>query len=180
MKNLHFTFLRILFLTLILSSLSCRRGNKNEGAIDDSLYNDLPPISEFDDFDSTELPADRVGFESMTAVDSSSLLPVYFAYDSSTLSPGEMSKVSSAVDRLLSDNRLGIILQGHSDERGSREYNLALGERRALAVRDVVLSMGVAPDRVQTLSYGEEMPAVEGSGESVWSLNRRVEFQLMQ
>ncbi len=116
----------------------------------------------------------------MSPVASTDLTPVYFAFDSSAVSPGEMSKVSATADRLRSDRSLAVILEGHTDERGSREYNLALGERRALAVRDVLLSMGVSSDRIQTLSYGEEMPSVEGFDESAWSLNRRVEFQLMR
>jgi peptidoglycan-associated lipoprotein len=176
MKHSISLFLRISLLILLAGATACRRGNQQ----DDIVYGDLPPVTDFDSFDGTALPDGRMGIDSMSPVDSSSLAPVYFAYDSSTLSPSEMSKVSSAAARLRSDSGLALILQGHSDERGSREYNLALGERRALAVRDVLLSMGISTGRIQTLSYGEEMPAVEGFDESAWSLNRRVEFQLMR
>jgi peptidoglycan-associated lipoprotein len=173
----HFLpFFRFTLLVLLLGSSACRRGNKQ----DSIAYDDLPPVTEFDDFDGTALPNDRMGIDSMSPVASTDLTPVYFAFDSSAVSPGEMSKVSATADRLRSDRSLAVILEGHTDERGSREYNLALGERRALAVRDVLLSMGVSSDRIQTLSYGEEMPSVEGFDESAWSLNRRVEFQLMR
>jgi len=180
MKNLSSLLLRMFLLLLLAGSISCRRGNKNDGALDDGMYDDLPPISEFDDINSTELPDGRMSFDAMSPVNSAMLTPVYFGYDSSTLSPGELSKVSAAADMLSSDLGLAIILEGHSDERGSREYNVALGERRALAVRDILLSMGISSDRIQTLSYGEEMPAVEGFDETAWSLNRRVEFQMMR
>lgn len=169
--------LRFTLLALLLGTTACR---KNKGDVDPTLYDDLPPLTDVGGFDGTELPAGRAGFDSMQPVDSSALAPVYFAFDSSTLAPGEMSKVNAAVSALQANDRLGVVLQGHTDERGSREYNLALGERRALAVRDVMLSMGVSADRIQTLSFGEEMPAVDGFDESAWSLNRRVQFQLMQ
>ena len=175
MKNNLTTLLRLTLLLLILGTTACRRGRK-----DDIAYDDLPPVTEFDDFDGTALPSDRMDIQSMSPVSSPDLTPVYFAYDSSTLPPNEMNKVSAVASRLRSNSGYAVILEGHSDERGSREYNLALGERRALAVRDVLLSMGISSNRIQTLSYGEEMPAVEGFDESAWSLNRRVEFQLMQ
>ena len=67
-------------------------------------------------------------------------------------------------------------LEGHADERGTVEYNMALGERRAKAVKDELLSQGVGGDQVKTASYGENRPAVQGHDEAVWKLNRRVEF----
>jgi len=72
----------------------------------------------------------------------------------------------------------GVIIQlaGHCDERGTQEYNLALGERRALAVREHLIQLGISGNRLITISYGEESPAVMGSGESAWAKNRRCEF----
>ena len=69
-----------------------------------------------------------------------------------------------------------VILEGHTDERGSREYNLALGERRSIAVRQMMTVLGVSPDQIQVVSYGEEKPAAEGHDEEAWRLNRRVEI----
>ncbi len=129
--------------------------------------------------DPNALPGSRKGFEEMTAVNTPQS-PVYFAFDSYTVAPGEVGKIQEIASALLSNPAQGVILQGHTDERGSREYNLALGERRALAVRELLLTMGITSDRVQTLSMGEESPAVAGFDESAWSLNRRVQFQLMQ
>ena len=89
------------------------------------------------------------------------------------------SRPFEAVHQALRSNaQAGVIVEGHCDERGSREYNLALGERRALAVRAYLIGLGLDPARVQTKSMGEEQPAVFGHDESAWSKNRRVEFIL--
>lgn len=104
--------------------------------------------------------------------------PVYFAYDSSQVSPAERTKIETVADYLKSNPDTAVIIEGHCDERGSREYNLALGERRALAVRSYLAGLGIGADRIQTKSLGEESPAVPGHGESAWSLNRRGEFVL--
>ena len=81
---------------------------------------------------------------------------------------------------LLQNMKHVLVVEGHCDERGSNEYNLSLGENRAQAIRATLVSKGIAADRIQTRSYGEEKPAAIGSGESVWSLNRRGEFSLYQ
>ena len=69
-----------------------------------------------------------------------------------------------------------ILIEGHCDERNTREYNLALGERRANAVRDYLIFLGIAPQRIRTISYGEERPFADGSYEEAWRLNRRSHF----
>lgn len=103
---------------------------------------------------------------------------VYFAYDSYQIAPSERAKAEAVAAKLKSDRNAGVIVEGHCDERGSRDYNLALGERRALAVREYLVGLGVSPERIQTRSFGEENPAVPGHDESVWSKNRRGEFVL--
>lgn len=174
--------LRLLLLSLLLVTGACRRNKGGEGAIDDDLYNQngVGQFDQFDEFDEFDLPGSRGPIENMTAVDSSAYAPVYFAFDSYAVAPGENSKIRMVAGTLQSNGGQAVILQGHTDERGSREYNIALGERRALAVRELLISMGISSDRIQTLSYGEELPAVSGSDETAYSLNRRVEFQLMQ
>jgi len=106
--------------------------------------------------------------------------PVYFAYDSYVLPPNEIAKVDMVGQHLNSTPNHVLVIEGHCDERGSEEYNLALGENRALAVRSYLVNMGISPDRIQTRSYGEEKPAVVGFDESAWSMNRRCEFALFQ
>ncbi len=106
--------------------------------------------------------------------------PVYFDYDSSQVRPSERPKIEKVADYLRANSRLRLIIEGHCDERGSAEYNLALGERRALAIRAYLTGLGIDPSIIQTVSYGEERPAAEGTGEAVWRLNRRGEFVIIQ
>jgi len=98
---------------------------------------------------------------------------IYFDYDSSTLSDEAMTLIAAHGEFLADNSGRRLLVEGHTDERGSREYNLALGERRAEAVKQALVISGASDDQVETVSYGEESPAVSGSGESVWSENRR-------
>ncbi|MEX2606392.1 MAG: OmpA family protein [Kiritimatiellia bacterium] len=182
MKSTARLSIRFLLLSLLLVTGACRRNKGGEGAIADDMYNEngVGGVNQFDEFDQFDLPDSRMGIENMTAVDSSAYAPVYFAFDSYSVASGENSKIRMVATNLQSNGGQAVILQGHTDERGSREYNIALGERRALAVRELLISMGISSDRIQTLSYGEELPSVSGSDETAFSLNRRVEFQLMQ
>jgi peptidoglycan-associated lipoprotein len=104
--------------------------------------------------------------------------PVLFAYDSSQVAAGERAKVEAVAQHLKQNPNQAVIIEGHCDERGSREYNLALGERRALAVRSYLAGLGIEAERIQTKSMGEESPAAQGHNESAWRLNRRGEFIL--
>jgi peptidoglycan-associated lipoprotein len=106
--------------------------------------------------------------------------PVYFDYDSSQINESERSKIESVAQSLKGSSSEGVIIEGNCDERGSSEYNLALGERRALAVRAYLIGLGVDGARVQTKSYGEERPVGMGHDESAWSQNRRCEFVLVK
>ena len=100
----------------------------------------------------------------------------YFEFDSSTLTAEARGALDAHI-ALLKGNDRTLRLEGHTDERGTREYNMALGERRANAVRDYMAGSGVANYRIETVSYGEEQPVGYGSGESNWSQNRRVELK---
>lgn len=100
----------------------------------------------------------------------------YFDFDSSTLKPSAQAALDAHIALLRSNDR-SVRLEGHTDERGTRDYNMALGERRANAVRDYMVVNGVASYRIETVSYGEEQPVAYGSGESNWSKNRRVELK---
>ncbi|MCB1100795.1 MAG: OmpA family protein [Kiritimatiellae bacterium] len=103
---------------------------------------------------------------------------LYFDYDSSIVSPSERGKLDAIVEFLRANPQSSLVVEGHCDERGSNEYNLALGERRAQSVRAYLLGMGVEPGRVTTKSYGEENPAALGHDEGAWRLNRRAQFSL--
>ncbi|XKG39550.1 peptidoglycan-associated lipoprotein Pal [Marinobacter sp.] len=100
----------------------------------------------------------------------------YFDFDTAEIK-SESRDVLAAHARYLANNpSQEVRLEGHADERGTKEYNLALGERRANAVARFLVVNGASRDQIETVSYGEEKPAVMGSGESVWSQNRRVEM----
>ncbi|MBS0396904.1 MAG: peptidoglycan-associated lipoprotein Pal [Proteobacteria bacterium] len=101
---------------------------------------------------------------------------IYFDYDSSEIRADQAPIVAAHGKRLAGDRTLKVRLEGHTDERGSAEYNVALGERRAQAVKRALLLQGVSEAQLTTVSYGEERPAVEGHDEAAWSQNRRVEI----
>jgi len=101
---------------------------------------------------------------------------VYFDYDQSTLTDAGRALVDAKVPVLKARPNLRILITGHTDDRGSTEYNMALGLRRAAEVRDYLIANGIDGSRIETNSMGEERPAVEGSGEAVWSKNRRAQF----
>lgn len=101
---------------------------------------------------------------------------VYFDFDSSTVREDALPIIKAHADYLAINAGVGVTLEGHADERGTREYNIALGERRADAVRRLLIANGVASNQIRTISYGEERPAMLGHNESAWSANRRVEL----
>ena len=114
---------------------------------------------------------------SMLSADMEQLLStnkVYFEFDSAVVDQESRRVVEAHSQFLIENPDVNVVLEGHADERGTREYNLALGERRANAVAEIMVAYGVSAGRIQTVSYGEERPAALGSGESAWQLNRRV------
>ena len=113
---------------------------------------------------STRTPAEK-----LTAIGNT----VYFAFDSAALDPRAQQTLSRQAAFLKVNPSIKITIEGHCDERGTREYNLALGERRASASRDFLLAQGLDAARVRIVSYGKERPVVEGSNEAAWAKNRR-------
>ena len=101
---------------------------------------------------------------------------IYFMLDSSEVQPDFVPIVNAHAQYLVANPSLHIILEGNTDERGSREYNVALGEQRARSVANMMKAQGVSDSQLQTVSYGEEKPAAMGSDESSWEQNRRVEI----
>lgn len=153
---------------LMASGCGAMRGRKSAAVDDDfltmePLEGDYALSARFD-------PGNRVmGVELPT---------VFFAYDSFQIAPEELRKLDAVAAELRRNPGYRLVVEGHCDERGSREYNLSLGEHRALAVRAYLIGLGIDGSRIQTSSYGKEKPAVMGHGESVWRLNRRAEFVL--
>ena len=105
--------------------------------------------------------------------------PVQFGFDSFEVSGAEMGKVQAVADFMRS-GKGDVIIAGFTDDRGTEEYNRGLGERRALAVRESLIGKGISGGRIQTVSFGEEMPVSSGGGEAAWAANRRAEFGVIR
>ena len=103
---------------------------------------------------------------------------VHFDYDSSSINDAARQAVESNVQVLQQNGNASVTLEGHTDERGTAEYNMALGAERAKSVGDTLASFGIARSRINTISYGEEIPLEAGSNESAFARNRRVHFAL--
>ena len=147
-KNLRNIFL-ILFATLALSACSTA---KKSGDIDGDVYTGKETV----EYLATGVP-DRV----------------FFATNKSSLTTASRATLRKQATFLRKNKNLNVTIEGHADERGTREYNLALGERRANAAKDYLMTYGISSDRISVLSYGKERPVDSGSNPLAWSKNRR-------
>ena len=156
-------------LCVVLLSVSCKTKPKDEYAgVDGDFVSGVP------------LPDRADGSAYLGGnVSKGQFSPVQFGYDSFEVSGGEMGKVQAVADFMRSSKQ-DVIIAGFTDDRGTEEYNRGLGERRALAVRESLIGMGVSAGRVQTVSFGEEMPVSSGGGEAAWAANRRAEFGVIR
>jgi len=151
-----------LFALVVLSFGACK---KQVGAPAPEPMAEFPPVP----------PTQEEAVDQLAA----NFARIHFELDSSSLD-GESKRLLEANAAILQEYPdIRIEVQGHADERGTTDYNLALGMRRAEAVRGYMLQLGIAPSRVTTISFGEERPLAEGSGESVWARNRRAEFRVL-
>lgn len=103
-------------------------------------------------------------------------IDVYFDYDSSVIQDSQISVMEAKADFLRGNTDVTIIVEGHCDERGTTEYNLALGDRRAARVKSFLMDLGIDSSRIETISYGEERPKALGHNEAAWAKNRRAHF----
>jgi peptidoglycan-associated lipoprotein len=157
-----------LLAALLLGLAGCTGGQNHNGAAATGADNDsvngipLPPRQEGVSFLDPSVQKGRFA-------------PVHFAFDSSSVSPDDAGKVQAVADFLKSAPN-SVIIAGFTDERGTPGYNRALGEKRAGAVREALIHAGVSPARIQTVSFGAEMPVDPASNENAWAANRRAEF----
>ena len=142
-----------------------------------------PPITPMPIPDPVPIPAEPV--EAADSLETRSLdelnresplVPVFYAYDSSEIGPDAQRDLQRNADLLRQYASWVITIEGHCDERGTAEYNLALGERRALSSRDYLVTLGIPGDRLRTVSYGKEFPFDQGQNEEAWQRNRRAHF----
>ena len=198
MKRAALLNLFIVALALSLGAVGCKRGPKSLTYIPGQGSGQLqsPPPSDISgtfgdggvvsgDLDGLGGVADRASLQELLATgeqDRSTFAAqtVYVAFDSSVVRPADVSKVEAVAAHLRSNPGHAVIIEGHCDERGTEEYNRALGERRALSVRELMVRMGADAGRIHTISYGEDVPAVVGTTEAAYSQNRRGEFVLLR
>ena len=174
------------FLTLIAATAlfftGCATKSTGNGMGDGAAYagdgaaidpND-PSLNGYDPNDPNAGAYDNGKFEDLyTRVTDSGLEALLFSFDSYVLPAEELAKAEAAAQYLFNNPKHVMIIEGHCDERGTEEYNRALGERRAIAVENQLRGSGIDLAGIRTVSYGEDKPAVSGSGESAWSQNRR-------
>ena len=118
--------------------------------------------------------------EAETAEEKTIFQTIHFDFDRSDIRAYARLVLEKAADYLKKNPRVKIVVEGHCDEIGTEEYNMALGERRALSARHYLVSLGVAPERIGTISYGEHLPLDPGHDEAAWAKNRRCEFKIME
>jgi peptidoglycan-associated lipoprotein len=153
-----------LIILLALSLTACQNQQKQEYA-----------GVEGDVVSGTPLPPRQEGVSFLSNnVAKGQFQPIYFAFDSFEIAPPEAGKLRQ-IAGFMKSSRKNVILAGFTDERGTPEYNRGLGERRAQAARNYLISLGVSSERIQTVSFGQEMPADPGHSESAWAKNRRAE-----
>jgi peptidoglycan-associated lipoprotein len=104
---------------------------------------------------------------------------VHFAFDSAVVRSADKSKIAEVADYLKKNTEAAVRVEGNCDERGTEEYNRSLGERRALAAREVLVGLGIDSTRVDTVSYGQDRPVADGHNEDAWKQNRRADFILL-
>lgn len=161
--------IQVLCCLLALSLAACQKQQKQEySGVEGDYVNGMP------------LPPRQEGVSFFSNnVAKGQFQPVYFAFDSFEIAADEGNKLRQ-IGSFLKSTPKNIILAGFTDERGTPEYNRGLGERRAQAARNFLLSIGVSPSRIQTVSFGQEMPAAPGHDESAWAKNRRVETGIVR
>lgn len=128
----------------------------------------------------TDVNGGRSGVAHVNTLQAPANQVYYFAYDQSGVSASDMRAVTTQANYLATHKGAKVRLEGNADDRGSREYNVALGWRRAQAVANVLKQQGVSSSQIKMVSYGKEHPAVSGDNEHAWSLNRRVELIYVQ
>ena len=180
MTNMSVRTIGLIGLACLLACGGCKKTRGSKGGLDGR---DPNVIASRDGVGMEELlgmELERWDPDSLGTPIAGEFSPIYFAYDSSQVAAGERYKADAALEILNSSRGSKLIVEGHCDERGSREYNLALGERRAQEVRAYLIGLGVDGSRIQTRSFGEENPTAMGHDESAYRLNRRAEFLLFE
>ena len=173
-------FLRLLKLAALLASITALAACEGTFGSKDEEAEPAPTTAPATDSGSTQPVAGDSGFQGNPLDDPASLLSnrtVYFDYNLSEIKGPDRPVIEAHGSYLANNPTVSVTLEGHADERGSREYNIALGEQRANAVRQLMSLLGASGSQISVISYGEERPAADGHNEAAWHLNRRVEIK---
>lgn len=166
MKN-NFSLLLLILVVALLPACANKK-NKQSAGIDGDYVSGTP------------LTERSEGANFMSAnVNRSEFAPVQFAFDSTTVGSEEQQKVAAVAQSVRASGKT-VIVAGFTDNRGTEEYNRSLGERRALAVREALIAKGASASKVQTVSFGKEMPADPANSDAAWAKNRRAEFGIVK
>lgn len=181
-SQLRAVFVIVLSAALAISLSACKTKKAKTG----SGYDNIGGVGSVSSVNGTDMygPEGAVSLperpeDGQTAERASQLAPVYFDYDSSLVNPSERVKLDQVASYMKDNPSVNILIEGNTDERGSSEYNLSLGERRALAIRAYIIGLGIDGSRLQTKSNGKEKPVTTGHDEASWAQNRRAEFFIL-
>ena len=165
--------IRIIFMLFAVLLVTTACGKKDE-AVDEAMMGEQDVITTTTDpMDGTGVGLDGVTPGSQIDLEQSAGDKVFFGYDQYNLTDEARSTLTMQAEWLKQYPDVAVVVAGHADERGTREYNLALGERRANSVKNYLIASGINPSRLRVISYGKERPAVPGSDPSAWAQNRR-------
>jgi peptidoglycan-associated lipoprotein len=150
-------------------------------ATQDSMVDQTDMSQQADAKSAVDTTEDTMKSEAVPShMDLAAMENIYFDFDKFTLSAEARKTLADNAEYLKANSGTQVVIEGHCDERGSDEYNLALGESRALAAKNYLVSLGISAKQLSVISYGEEKPAAMGSNEEAWAKNRRAEFKAVQ
>ena len=187
MSNKKLALILCLILTLVVFSPACKKkkgditpdaDQQEQVQTPEPTDRDTAPSEEVEDFQAAEPEVTPIDETAAAINDRGELKTIYFGYDKDELTDAARASLRQNANWLKASPQWNVVLQGHCDERGTIEYNLALGQRRANSVRSYLASLGVDASRVRTVSYGEERPANPGHNEAAWAKNRRAESKV--
>ena len=175
------TIMAVFAMTLAVVTAGCKYDKAGKGGAGDSASGSDINGQDISSQEGSISGASEGKFEDLyTRCTDVNFAPVYFGFDSTVVPQGELGKIDAVAQHLTAKTDRVVVVEGNCDERGSSEYNMSLGENRAIIIRNYLVQNGIAADRIQTRSYGAEKPAVDGHDESAWAKNRRGEFAIFQ
>jgi peptidoglycan-associated lipoprotein len=160
-------------LVVVSSCKSLRKNSDGSTGLDGGVKSETTASGGSERIDASPMNFSATGSDSGTI---NGLQTVFFDYDSAQLSNSEKAKLMGNIEWMRKNSSSKMTIEGHCDQRGSNEYNLSLGERRANAVKQIFISNGISQNRLSTVSFGEEKPLVSGDSEDAMSKNRRANF----